>query len=110
MPPRSLLPATRPMRTLRTLRTPLPLNKCRTLTTTPRLHIKEDAQRTPDQVEQAKQEQLDEQRRDQGRWREDLASTGESNIAADREKVHDHDGHMRDLQKETAEKGEKGQI
>ena len=72
--------------------------------------IKEDADRSPEQVEKAKQEQLKEQEQGKGRWREDLASHGESNIAADKEKVHDHDSHMKDLQQETAKKGEKGQI
>lgn len=74
------------------------------------MRIKEDADRTPEQVEGAKQEQLKEQKEGKGRWREDLASHGESNIAADKEKVHDHDEHMEDLQKHTAEKGEKGEI
>lgn len=82
----------------------------RTLTTTPRLFIKEDANRSPEQVERAKQDQLKEQEQGKGRWREDLASAGESNIAADKEKVHDHDSHMKDLQKETAKKGESGDI
>ncbi|KAI8931573.1 hypothetical protein NX059_011227 [Plenodomus lindquistii] len=107
MPSRTLLSASRPMRTLRT---PLASTARRTLTTTPRFMIKEDADRTPEQVEQAKQEQLKEQQQGQGRWREDLASSGESNIAADKQKVQDHDSHMKDLQKETAAKGEKGQI
>lgn len=82
----------------------------RTLTTTPRLLIKEDANRTPEQVEQAKQDQLKEQQQGKGRWREDLASTGESNIAADKQKVKDHEGHMKELQREGKEMGEKGEI
>jgi predicted secreted protein len=72
--------------------------------------IKEDADRTPEQVEQAKQEQLKEQQQGKGRWREDLASHGESNIAADKDKVDDHDAHMEELQKEGAKKGEKGDL
>jgi hypothetical protein len=82
----------------------------RTLSTTPRLYIKEDANRSPEQLEQAKQEQLQEQKEGKGRWREDLASHGESNIAADKENVNDHGKHMADLQKEGAKKGEKGEL
>lgn len=104
MAPRALLTAMRP------LRTQLTFSTRRTLSTTPRMLIKEDANRSPEELEQAKQDQLKEQREGKGRWREDLASHGESNIAADREKVHDHDSHMKDLQQETAQKGEKGQI
>ncbi|KAF2847458.1 hypothetical protein T440DRAFT_470974 [Plenodomus tracheiphilus IPT5] len=107
MPSRTLISAMRPTRTLRA---PTTIGSRRTLTTTSRRSIKEDADRTPEQVEKAKQEQLKEQQQGQGRWREDLASSGESNIAADKEQVNDHDSHMKDLQKETASKGEKGQI
>ena len=38
------------------------------------------------------------------------ASEGESNIAADKQQVKDHDEHMEELQKETAKKGEQGKI
>jgi len=72
--------------------------------------IKEDADRTPEQVEQAKQDQLREQEQGKGRWREDLASHGESNIAADRQQVNDHEQHMKELQQEGKEKGEKGEM
>ncbi|EMD88763.1 hypothetical protein COCC4DRAFT_32010 [Bipolaris maydis ATCC 48331] len=58
--------------------------------------IKEDADRSSDQIEQAKQDQLKEQKQGQGRWREDLASSGESNIAADRQQVDNHDAHMKE--------------
>lgn len=95
---------------MRPARTHLTLSAHRTLSTTPRLFIKEDADRSPQEVENAKQEQLKEQQQGKGRWREDLASHGESNIAADKEKVNDHDSHMKDLQQETAKKGEKGQL
>jgi hypothetical protein len=103
MPSRTLFTTLRPL----TLRTPFAR---RTLTTTPRLRIKEDADRTPEQLERAKQDQLKEQAQGKGRWREDLASHGESNIAADKEKVNDHDSHMKELQKEGAKKGEKGEL
>lgn len=86
------------------------LPTCRTFTTTSRVFIKEDAHRTPEQVDKAKQEQLQEQKEGKGRWREDLASHGESNIAADKEKVGDHQSHMERLQQETKEKGERGEI
>lgn len=82
----------------------------RTFATSSRFLIKEDADRSPEQLENAKQEQLREQREGQGRWREDLASHGESNIAADKEKVHNHEAHMEQLQQDTKKKGEKGQI
>jgi hypothetical protein len=82
----------------------------RTLTTTPRMAIKEDADRSPEQVEQAKQDQLNEQEKGQGRWREDLASHGESNIAADKQEVNDHDKHMKELQQEGKKKGEQGDL
>ncbi|KAJ6199708.1 hypothetical protein J3E72DRAFT_305304 [Bipolaris maydis] len=72
--------------------------------------IKEDADRSSDQIEQAKQDQLKEQKQGQGRWREDLASSGESNIAADRQQVDNHDAHMKELQQEGKKKGEKGEI
>ncbi|KAF2029823.1 hypothetical protein EK21DRAFT_100897 [Setomelanomma holmii] len=100
MPPRTLLSSFR-------LSTPIAR---RTFATTPRMRIKEDADRTPEQVEKAKQDQLKEQQQGKGRWREDLASHGESNIAADKEKVGDHDKHMEELQKEGAKKGEKGEL
>ena len=104
MPPRTLFTAFRP------LSTSLTFSTRRTLTTTPRLSIKEDADRTPEQVEKSKQDQLKEQQQGKGRWREDLASHGESNIAADKESVNDHDKHMEDLQKEGKRKGEKGEL
>lgn len=92
------------------LRTPSLLTTRRTLFTTSRMLIKEDADRSPEQVEKAKQDQLKEQQQGQGRWREDLASHGESNISADKEKVHNHQEHIEDLQQETKRKGEKGEI
>lgn len=97
-------------RTFLTSLRPLTTPVRRTFSTTWRLAIKEDANRTPEQVEQAKQEQLKEQKDGKGRWREDLASSGESNIAADKQKVNDHQSHIEELKKETAKKGEKGEI
>jgi hypothetical protein len=104
MSPRALFSAMRPFAPLRT-------NLARrTLTTTPRMCIKEDADRSPEQLEKIKQDQLKEQKEGKGRWREELASHGESNIAADKEKVNDHDKHMKELQQEGAKKGEKGEL
>lgn len=102
--PRSLLP----LRTFAPLRSTI--RRTAPFSTSSRLRIKEDASRTPEELEKAKQEQLKEQQQGQGRWREDLASHGESNIAADKQKVNDHDEHMEELQKETARKGEKGEL
>jgi len=116
MAPRALYTATRALRastpipTSRTPLTTLPFTTRRTFMTTPSLRIKEDAARTPEQVEAAKQEQLQEQEKGEGRWREDLASHGESNIAADRQQVSDHEKHMKELQREGKEKGEKGEM
>jgi hypothetical protein len=109
MPPRTLFTATRSRR-IPILSSHLALTTRRTFLSTPTLRIKEDADRTPEQVEAAKQEQLREQEKGEGRWREDLASHGESNIAADKQQVDDHDAHMKELQKEGKEKGEKGEL
>jgi hypothetical protein len=109
MPPRALFTATGSRRTP-ILRSRLAFTTRRTFLSTPTLRIKEDADRTPEQVEAAKQEQLREQEKGEGRWREDLASHGESNIAADKQQVNDHDAHMKELQKEGKEKGEKGEL
>ncbi|KAF1350050.1 hypothetical protein BDV97DRAFT_286091, partial [Delphinella strobiligena] len=72
-----------------------------------RLLLKEDADRSPQEVEAAKQKQLNKQKDGKGHWHEELASAGEANIAADKDQVHDHEDHMKDLQKETAGKAEK---
>lgn len=106
MAPRFLLTAMRPL----THRTPLAFPVRRTFVSTPTFRIKEDADRTPEQVEQAKQDQLKEQKEGNGRWREDLASHGESNIAADKQEVDDHGEHMKELQQHGKEKGEKGEL
>jgi predicted secreted protein len=72
--------------------------------------LKEDGNRSAQELEQKKQEQLKEQKEGKGRWREDLASSGESNIAADKENVQDHKGHIEQLQEQTKQKGQKGEI
>lgn len=73
----------------------------------PRRQLKEDGNRSPEELEKLKQEQLRKQKQGQGEWHEGLASAGEAGIAADKQKVSDHDKHMEDLQKETAAKVEK---
>ncbi|EON68589.1 hypothetical protein W97_07847 [Coniosporium apollinis CBS 100218] len=78
--------------------------------TSARLRLKEDKERSPEEVEAAKQKQLKKQEEGKGEWHEELASSSESGIAADRQEVQDHDEHMEDLQKETAKKGEKGDL
>lgn len=103
MAPRALISAFRPITSFS------PIAR-RPLSTTPRMAIKEDGNRTGEELEQKKQEQLKEQKEGKGRWREDLASSGESNIAADKEKVSDHDSHIKDLQQESKKKGEKGEL
>ncbi|KAJ8114594.1 hypothetical protein OPT61_g3560 [Boeremia exigua] len=102
MAPRALISAFRPITSAIS-----PVAR-RTLSTTPRMAIKEDGNRTPEELEQKKQEQLKEQQQGKGRWREDLASSGESNIAADKQKVSDHGSHIKELQEEGKKKGEKG--
>ncbi|KAF2732489.1 hypothetical protein EJ04DRAFT_513854 [Polyplosphaeria fusca] len=86
------------------------LSTRRTLTTTPRLFIKEDADRSPDQLEKKKQEQLKKQEKGEGHWHEELASSSESHITADKDKVKDHDSHMSKLQEQTKKKGERGDL
>jgi hypothetical protein len=109
MAPRTLLTATRSLRSP-IQNTRVAFTTRRTFLSTPTLRIKEDAVRSPEEVESAKQEQLKEQEKGEGRWREDLASHGESNIAADRQQVDDHEAHMKHLQQEGKEKGEKGEM
>jgi hypothetical protein len=82
----------------------------RTLTSTPRMLLKEDADRSPEQIEKKKQEQLKKQENGEGEWHESLASSSESHIAADKDNVKDHDDHMSKLQEETKNKGEKGEL
>jgi len=94
------------IRTIRHLPRPT-IVRSATFTTSPRLRIKEDATREPHELEAKKNEQLEKQRQGKGHWHEELASSGEANVTADREKVHDHDSHMEELQKQTAQSSEK---
>jgi hypothetical protein len=82
----------------------------RAFRTTPVRCLKEDGNRSPQELEDKKQEQVDKQKRGEGHWHEDLASKGESDIKADKEHVGDHDKHIEDLQKDTAKQSEKGDL
>ncbi|KAF2438057.1 hypothetical protein P171DRAFT_437145, partial [Karstenula rhodostoma CBS 690.94] len=78
----------------------------RTFSTTPRAFLNEVGNRSGEQLEQKKQEQLKKQEKGEGHWHEELASQSEAKMAADKEHVEDHDKHMG----ETAKKGEKGEL
>ncbi|KAL2028070.1 hypothetical protein VTO58DRAFT_110758 [Aureobasidium pullulans] len=69
--------------------------------------IKEDKNRSPEELEAEKQKQLKAQKEGKAQWNENLASAGEASITADKQEVKDHDSHMEELQKETAGKAEK---
>jgi hypothetical protein len=101
---------TMPLRLPTTLRNPLTRAPLRTFTTTRPTLIKEGGNRTPAELEAAKQDQLKEQAEGKGRWREDLASRGESNIKADKEEVQDHGEHIKELQEEGKKAGEGGEL
>ncbi len=74
-----------------------------------RLFIKEDADRSADEIEKHKQDHLKKQEKGEGHWDRNLASRGEESIAADKQSDHveDHEEHMGDLQKQTAGRSEK---
>ena len=80
----------------------------RSFTAHTRLYIKEDADRNPEELEQHKQDHLKKQEKGEGKWDRNLASAGEEGIRADHDtkNVGDHDEHMEDLQKQTAQKSE----
>lgn len=84
-----------------------PATSLRNFSTTPLRMIKEDAARSPEELEQTKQDQLKAQKQGKGQWNEKLASAGEASITADKENVKDHDSHIEELQKETAGQAEK---
>ena len=73
----------------------------RPFSTSRTLRLKEDVERSPEEVEKAKQQQLKDQE-----WKKDLASSSEEDIKADQEKVKDDDKHMEELQKKTAQKSQ----
>ncbi|EMC99682.1 hypothetical protein BAUCODRAFT_58698, partial [Baudoinia panamericana UAMH 10762] len=79
----------------------------RSFRTAQQLRLKEDKHQDPEELDRIKHEQVKKQEKGEGHWHEELASGSESALKAEREKVHDHDEHMEDLQKETAGKHEK---
>lgn len=93
-----------------TFRPNVSMSARRTLMTTPRMYLKEDENRSPEELESKKQEHLNKQKQGQGHWEEKLGSQSEANVTADNEHVKDHDNHMSKLQEETSKKGEKGEI
>jgi hypothetical protein len=87
------------------LRTPI-----RTLATTPSLRLKETGNRSPEELEAKKQEQLEKQKRGEGHWHSELGSRSEEHVKADREDIGDHGEHIRELQQEGKRKGETGEM
>ena len=61
------------------------------------LRLKEDAERSPEEAEKAKQNADKDSEARRG-----VSSKSEEVVGADQEKVKDHDKHMDDLQKQTA--------
>ncbi|KAF2717996.1 hypothetical protein K431DRAFT_142981 [Polychaeton citri CBS 116435] len=77
----------------------------RSFVSSSRLRLKEDKPDTAgraEEIEKAKQDSLH-----KGEWKEELASTGEAHLKADKEQVNDHGDHMEDLQKQTATQSQK---
>jgi hypothetical protein len=64
--------------------------------------LKEDKEQSGQDLEKAKQEQFK-----SGDKRRELESNSEAGVKADRQNVKDHDKHMEDLQKQTAQQKEK---
>ncbi|KAK6397638.1 hypothetical protein LTR65_004885 [Meristemomyces frigidus] len=79
----------------------------RPFSSAPQLRLKEDGSRDGNELDQIKKDQLKKQEKGEGHWHEDLASSSESHIKADKEQPADTDQHIEDLQKQTAEKHEK---
>lgn len=79
----------------------------RPFTSASQLRLKEDANRDGEEIDQIKKDQMKKQEKGEGHWHEELASSSESGIKADREQPADNDAHMENLQKQTAEQHEK---
>jgi hypothetical protein len=83
----------------------------RTFTSSISRALKEDHKDpSGNEAEQLKQKQLDKQKQGDGHWHEGLASSGESNVKADREQVGDHDEHIGELQQQGKEQADKGEV
>ena len=95
----------------RTLRLRLPTaalsTSIRPLSTTPAHLLKESGDRTPEELEAKKREQLAKQEKGEGHWHSELGSNSEEHVKADREEVRDHDEHVKELQQETKKESEK---
>ncbi|KAF2201910.1 hypothetical protein GQ43DRAFT_370266 [Delitschia confertaspora ATCC 74209] len=89
----------------RLLRAPITFSS-RPLSITARVYLKETGDRSPEELEAKKQEQLRKQEKGEGEWHESLGSNSEAHIKADRQDVKDHDAHMEKLQKEGEKMGE----
>ncbi|KAK5123637.1 hypothetical protein LTR85_002675 [Meristemomyces frigidus] len=71
------------------------------------LRLKEDAARSGEEIDKIKKDQMEKQEKGEGHWHEELASSSESHIKADRQQPEDKDAHIEELQQQTAEKHEK---
>ena len=92
---------------LRAVRPSFSASAARPFSRATHLRLKEDADRSPQELENLKNDQVKKQEKGEGHWHEGLASNSESQIAADKEQPADHGKHMEDLQKETAGQAEK---
>ncbi|KAF2755766.1 hypothetical protein EJ05DRAFT_114495 [Pseudovirgaria hyperparasitica] len=96
----------RPARRFANSASTLPKLPKRAISYTPQFRLKEDGNRSPEEIESEKQSQLRKQKEGKGEWHESLASSSEAGVKADQEKVQDHGKHMKKLQEETAAKSQ----
>ncbi|RMZ15114.1 hypothetical protein D0862_01794 [Hortaea werneckii] len=68
----------------------------------PQLRLKEDKEQTPEQVEKAKQEQM----KGNKNARDELTSSSEAAVHADKEQPADKNSHIQEMQKQTANKSQ----
>merc|ERR1711967_168479 len=68
----------------------------------PQLRFKEDKEQSPEQVEKAKQEQM----KGNKNAREELTSSSEAAVHADKEQPADKNSHIQEMQKQTANKSQ----
>lgn len=102
---RNIARAVRPLQ--QRTRLPVQHQTIRSFTLSPRLGLKEDKERSPEEANALKEEQRKKAEKGKGEWHEGLASQSESHVAAERENVNDHDQHMKELQQEGAKEAEK---
>ena len=90
------------LRSLHITRT-LQVQPLRTFTHAPRLAIKEDSSRSPEELERAKQQQKVKAEEGKGEWHRETASASEESVAADR----NHQGKsLGEMQKQTAQESQ----